>query len=175
MVNSERNTDTEEVLWKLIKSVSDWPEFPGLLSIYPITGDDAVSWVWTETHRPDHNGARWSKLALTPGSHLGPFNDLQIYQPCLGELAKSSWGRCHGLWLASSLSGGGSLGQSFVMEGQCTDWDEKEHVDKVQLHKFQTGLDHGLVLQIQLIPPSAGGGRQKGKNEWTKSYLFKWI
>lgn len=39
-----------------------------------------------------HNGARWSELALTPGSHLGPFNDLQIYHPCLGELAGTSEG-----------------------------------------------------------------------------------
>ncbi len=55
---------------------------------------------------PDaHNGARWSELTLTPGSHLGPFNDLQIYHPCLGELASSSWGRCHGLLSASDHSG----------------------------------------------------------------------
>lgn len=52
-----------------------------------------------------HNGARWSELALTPGSHLGPFNDLQIYHPCLGELANSSWGRCHGLLSASDHRG----------------------------------------------------------------------
>lgn len=52
-----------------------------------------------------HNGARWSELALTPGSHLGPFNDLQIYHPCLGELANTSWGRCHGLPSASDHSG----------------------------------------------------------------------
>ena len=51
-----------------------------------------------------HNGARWSELALTPGSHLGPFNDLQIYHVSLGELASSSWGRYHGLLSASDRS-----------------------------------------------------------------------
>lgn len=50
-------------------------------------------------HSPSaHNGARWSELALTPGSHLGPFNDLQIYHPCLGELA--------------TLLGGGAMASS---------------------------------------------------------------
>jgi len=58
-----------------------------------------------------HNGARWSELALTPGSHLGPFNDLQIYLPCLGGAGKPlSWGRCHGLLSASHHSRGVSLG-----------------------------------------------------------------
>lgn len=52
-----------------------------------------------------HNGARWSELTLTPWSHLGPFNDLQIYHLCLRELAGTSWGRCHGLLLASSRRG----------------------------------------------------------------------
>ncbi|KAA8590905.1 hypothetical protein FQN60_001848 [Etheostoma spectabile] len=64
-----------------------------------------------------HNGARWSELALTPGSHLGPFNDLQIYHPCLRELASSSWGRCHGLLLASAHSGGVSLGLESMTTG----------------------------------------------------------
>lgn len=84
--------------WVALQKASNWLDLPGLHCIYPMTGGDILA--KSEHDTATHNGARWSGLALTPGSHLGPFNDLQIYHPSLGELASLSWGRCLVLMLA---------------------------------------------------------------------------
>lgn len=129
----------------MITKVSDWLEFLGSLNIHPIRGKYAAGWVWTETHRPDHNGARWSELTLTPGSHLGPFNDVQIYQPCLRDLASGSWGRRHGLSLASGHNEKSFSRLVYWNGGDRLRWKWTCGQDTV-MYFFQICLDLGCVF-----------------------------